>query len=104
MRRDSGWTERLLKLLDPIYRREQLEDEIREEIRFHLDQRTEENRRAGLSPAQARRAALERFGDQVETRRACREVHGIRPPGEGERPWLIRYALPSPGWAPSAPA
>lgn len=84
MQRDSGWTGRLLKLLDPIYRREQLEDEIQEEIRFHLDQRTEENLRAGLSPARARRSALERFGDRIEYQQACREVHGIRPPRKGD--------------------
>src|SRR5688572_4454058 len=42
--------------------------EIDEEIRFHLDQRIIELERQGLSPAEARRAALQRFGSPLLTR------------------------------------
>src|SRR5260221_3967488 len=38
-------------------------DEIREEIQFHLDQRIVEHERRGLSPEEARRAALRKFGN-----------------------------------------
>lgn len=38
-------------------------DEIYEEIQFHLDERTVEHERRGLSSEEARRAALRRFGN-----------------------------------------
>ncbi len=45
-----------------------IERGLDEEIRFHLDQQTEKNRRAGLPPDEARRQALMRFG-RIETAR-----------------------------------
>ena len=38
-------------------------DEIHEEIQFHLDARSVEHQRRGLSPDEARRAALRKFGN-----------------------------------------
>ena len=74
--------QRWLSLLDPIYRRERLEDEISEEMRFHVDQCARENLRAGMSYDGARQAALERFGDMAAYQQSCREIHSIRPPRE----------------------
>ena len=48
--------------LRSIARRDALEDGLDEEIRFHLDQQTEKNRRAGMSPDEARRHAVLKFG------------------------------------------
>jgi putative ABC transport system permease protein len=42
--------------------RDGVERGLSEEIRFHLDQQTEKNIRAGLDPAEARRQALIKFG------------------------------------------
>ncbi|HJX27491.1 MAG TPA: ABC transporter permease, partial [Thermoanaerobaculia bacterium] len=42
--------------------REAMEREMDEEMRFHLDQATEKNLRAGMVPAEARRAAMVSFG------------------------------------------
>src|SRR5918992_529359 len=42
--------------------RDGIESGLSEEIRFHLDQQTEKNIRAGMEPAEARRQALIRFG------------------------------------------
>jgi len=65
--------------------------EVDDEVRFHLDQQTEANIRAGMSPEEARRQALIEFGGVERTREQCRE----------ERPgyWLetfvqdLRYAV-----------
>ena len=47
-----------------------LERGLDEEIRFHLDQQTEKNRRAGMPADEARRQALLRFGAIDRTREA----------------------------------
>ncbi|HKV52398.1 MAG TPA: ABC transporter permease [Gemmatimonadaceae bacterium] len=39
------------------------QDDVRDELRFHLEARVAENVAAGMSPEEARRAAAERFGD-----------------------------------------
>ncbi len=39
-----------------------LERELDDEIRFHLDMQAEDNQRAGMSPADARAAAMRSFG------------------------------------------
>ena len=53
-------------------RSENLDDEIRR----HIDLETQENLAAGMSPAEARRAALKRFGSIAEAREESREIWG----------------------------
>ena len=60
-----------------IFRRRTLEDGLDEEIRFHLDQQIEKNRRAGMTGDEARRQALIRFGGLERTRERARDE--IRP-------------------------
>ena len=60
-----------------IARGRSLEAGLDEEIRFHLDQQTEKNRRAGMSPEEARRHALLRFGGREHVRETTRDE--IRP-------------------------
>ena len=40
----------------------ELEDRLDDDIRFHVEQQTEKNLRAGMTPDEARRQALIRFG------------------------------------------
>ena len=54
-----------------------LERGLDEEIRFHIDQQTEKNRRAGMSPDEARRQALIRFGGVERVKESTRDE--IRP-------------------------
>ena len=62
-----------------IARRRELESRFDEEIRFHIEQQTAKNVRAGMDPGEARRKAVLRFGG----------VEGVR-----ERTWdEIRPAL-----------
>lgn len=51
-----------------------VDEEIRDEIEFHLAMRKEENVRAGMSPAAAEAAAQERFGDVRRIRNECRKA------------------------------
>jgi putative ABC transport system permease protein len=60
-----------------IWRRRTLESGLDEEIRFHIDQQTAKNRRAGMSPDEARRQALIKFGGLELARESTRDE--IRP-------------------------
>ena len=54
--------------------RHELEDRLDDEIRFHVEQQTEKNRRAGMAPDEARRQALIRFGGVEQMREGTRDV------------------------------
>src|SRR3954469_21551889 len=54
-----------------LFRSRQTAVEIDEELRFHIEQQTAENIRSGLSPEEARRQALLRFGGTEQTREQC---------------------------------
>ncbi|MGH7555568.1 MAG: ABC transporter permease, partial [Longimicrobiales bacterium] len=53
--------------------RRALEDRLEHEIRFHVEQQTEKNRRAGMAPGEARRQALIRFGGVEHARERTRD-------------------------------
>ncbi len=70
-------------LLDAIQRlgcflgkRDLVKQEIDEELRFHLEQRTAENIAAGLTAEQAERVARRRFGNVQSVREECRDLRG----------------------------
>ena len=46
-----------------LWRRDRLQEDIEEEIRTHLEMRTEDNQASGMSPENARRLAQLRFGN-----------------------------------------
>jgi putative ABC transport system permease protein len=54
--------------------RQEIEDRLDDEIRFHVEQQTEKNRRAGMAPDEARRQALIRFGGVEPMRERTRDV------------------------------
>lgn len=54
--------------------RRQVEDEIAEELRLHVDLLAEENVRRGMTPDDARREAEQRFGDVAAIERRCRHI------------------------------
>jgi macrolide transport system ATP-binding/permease protein len=56
------WTQRLWLRLKALARREKFAKELDEEIRFHLDEQIAENVAAGMSPGEARLAAMRVFG------------------------------------------
>jgi putative ABC transport system permease protein len=60
-----------------IARRRMLEDGLNEEMRFHIDQQTEKNLRAGMTPQEARRQAMVRFGGLEAMKEHARDE--IRP-------------------------
>jgi len=67
----------------------QIEREILDELQFHLEMRSEDNVRAGMSPEDARAEAQRRFGDFPRIHTMCRRIQ------LGERIMLqrIQFAL-----------
>jgi predicted permease len=55
-----------------------MEGELDEELRFHIENEVERNVARGMSPAEARRAALVEFGGVERVREECRDVRGVR--------------------------
>jgi predicted permease len=62
--------------LRALLRKRSVEQEMEEELRFHLRMRAEENVRRGMTAEEAERAALESFGSWVRVREACRDIKG----------------------------
>jgi len=68
--------------------RGQVDQDVDAELRFHLDERTEELIEEGMAPAAAREEALRRFGDLARITGACREIGRHR---EREVWWIERW-------------
>lgn len=59
-----------------LFRRDATTDEIREELQFHVDMRTDEYARDGLDTRAARQAALRRFGNPAVIQDRGYDVRG----------------------------
>ncbi|HVR72234.1 MAG TPA: ADOP family duplicated permease [Vicinamibacteria bacterium] len=73
MKRLRAWLARLAGTW-PSARRER---ELADEIESHLQMHVEDNLRAGMSPREARRAALVKLGGVEQTKEACRDQAGL---------------------------
>src|SRR5215213_1065377 len=62
--------------LRAMLRRETTEQELDEEIRFHLELETEKNRRLGMNDIEARRRAFVNFGGVQRAKEDHRDVRG----------------------------
>jgi putative ABC transport system permease protein len=62
---------------DRLFRREQLDRETDEEIRFHIAERVEHLKAAGYSPDRALRRARLEFGGVEKYKEACRETRRL---------------------------
>ncbi len=76
-----------------IARRRELEDGLEDEIRFHVEQQTEKNRRAGMTSDEARRQAMIRFGGVEPVRERTRDEFRAAPIENLARD--VRYGLRS---------
>ena len=64
---------------------EEIEDEVREELAYHLDALADEQTRRGIAADEAERQAAARFGDFNKYARQCRQVK------QGDAPMLKRF-------------
>ncbi|HEX4664053.1 MAG TPA: ABC transporter permease, partial [Terriglobales bacterium] len=70
------WFYTLPLRLRSFFRREQVDTELRDELRDHLEQQIRENLAAGMSPEEARYAALRALGGVTQIEQQCRDARG----------------------------
>src|SRR5437764_9768973 len=73
MRCHRKWSLRLRSL----FRREQAEQELSEEIQFHLQQQIDDYIAQGMNPEEARHAALRSLGSLAQIEEECRETRKV---------------------------
>src|SRR5262245_24452665 len=82
---------KLKAALRALLRRSRAEGELDEELRYHIEQQTEQNIRLGMSSEEARYAAKKAFGGVEQAKERSRDARGVR--------WLeallqdLRYGL-----------
>jgi predicted permease len=60
------------------FQKKELDQELSEELAFHIEQETEENIAAGMSAEEARYAALRKFGGVDQVKEEWRDAWGLR--------------------------
>jgi len=72
---------RILKLLRlrlrSLFRRKQVEEELDEELQYHLQCQLDENLAAGLTPEEARYSALRALGAITQNKEECRTIRRV---------------------------
>jgi predicted permease len=69
---------RLRLRLRALLRKMEMEQELDEELRFHLEKEIEQNLARGMTPEEARFAALRSFGGVEQMKEKSRDVRGVR--------------------------
>src|SRR5437773_2552478 len=69
---------RFMKRLRALLLRAELDRELDEEMRFHLERQIELNISGGMNPEEARYAALRNFSGVEQAKELCREARGVK--------------------------
>ena len=72
-----SWPRVLAARLRSLFLRNRLDGELDDEVRFHLEMQAEDNLRAGMSPAEARHAAMRSFGGVERMKQQYREWRAV---------------------------
>ena len=71
------WLYKLPLRLRSLFRRDQVELELTDELRFHLGKLMEENVARGMTPEEARYAALRELGGVEQIKEECRDMRRV---------------------------
>ncbi len=61
-----------------LFRKRALDAQLTSEVRFHIEELTDANLAAGMSPDEARRRAVLEFGGSEQIKEELRDVHRVR--------------------------
>jgi predicted permease len=73
-----GSLNRIRLLMRALFRRAQAEQDLDEELRYHLNKEAQRNIASGMTPEEARRAALRSLGGLEQVKEECREARGVQ--------------------------
>ena len=71
------WLYKLPLRLRSLFRRSTVEQELAEELRFHLEKLIEEKATKGMTREEARYAALRELGGVEQTKEECRDMRRV---------------------------
>ena len=71
------WLYTLPLRLRSLFRRERVDQDLDDELRYHLDRKTEENIARGMTSAEARRRALLEIGGIEKRKEECRDTRRV---------------------------
>ena len=74
----TRWPAKIAHSLRALFFRDRLDQELAEELRFHLEQQIAEDIASGTSPEQARANALINSGGIEQLKEECRDSRGVR--------------------------
>src|SRR5215470_6814682 len=69
---------KLMTRLCALLSKSEMERELDEELRHHIEQQTEQNVRLGMNPEEARYAAQKAFGGVEQAKERSRDARGVR--------------------------
>src|SRR6516164_6183232 len=72
------WARQFWLRFQTLFRRNRWDQQLKDEIQFHLDQQIAENLAAGMSPQDARYAAMRNFGNPTFLKEETRDTWGWR--------------------------
>lgn len=73
----TRWIYKLPLRLRSLFRKDDAENELHEELRFHLQELAGQNEARGMTPEQARRAALREMGGVEQIKEECRDMRRV---------------------------
>ena len=76
-----------IRRLRSLFEKQKLEDQLDQELQFHIDTRTQEFIATGMTPEQARYRAQRLFGNQTLLKERTREMDTIG--------WIERFSFAS---------
>jgi len=68
----------LMARLFALLRKSEMERELDEELRYHIERQVEQNIRLGMNPEVARQAALKSFGGVEQAKERSRDARGVQ--------------------------
>src|ERR1017187_5306255 len=75
--RMEHWLYAMPLRLRSLFRRQRVEQELDDELQYHLERKTEEYIAQGLTPKQSRQAALRAMDGLTQRKEECRDVRGV---------------------------